>query len=290
MIFPTQLDKNTNKFTSRDSTASISGDSFSLVEIVLGSRRVKRLRACGVELLFLRCGECGKVHAVTYHCTERVCRLCAITIRARLATLWGDILTKYWLPQVDSLYRFRLVTLTLAPVGDVRERVAEIHRCFNLLWRRTWGKDRRAGAIACIEIASQVHIHVLVFGRYLSKFKLSALWSEITGTSCIVDIREVRRLSGAVREVIKYIGKGICDESDPVRVALLAYAFQGKRRVVTKGCFYNVKWKLQIRAYCVGCGGDGLRLCSPREIDESMLAKPIFHVKVVYLVNPYDSS
>ena len=57
-------------------------------------------------------------------------------------------------------------------------------------------KEAWQGGLYAVEAVNKgrgwhVHLHVLVEGGYVSQRLLAADWQELTGDSCIVDIREV---------------------------------------------------------------------------------------------------
>jgi len=138
-----------------------------------------------------------------------------------------------------------MLTLTLRKRdGDLRQEVKRARRAWREFYSQTiWsklGRTQRAGAISSIEISPScmVHLHVLVFGPFIPQASLSRLWKQVTGDSFVVDIREVRRPTEGLTEVVKYISK--FKDIGPDFCVKLLLALNGHRRLSTHGLFYNM--------------------------------------------------
>jgi hypothetical protein len=177
----------------------------------------------------------------------RICPRCA----KRLA---GDLREKYeaviehvlqeqgW--KVQRGWRMRHVTLTaryeLAPESG--EHVVELLNAARDAFHATWGECKGAGAVASIEVGEQGHkwhVHMLVWGPFVSHAELSEVWRRLTGCSvvwlreCGATLEEARGVAG---EVLKYATKFV--DLSPEMLVSLHVALKGRRRVRSWGSFY----------------------------------------------------
>ncbi len=125
---------------------------------------------------------------------------------------WEDRIepaVKYW---VDRGGRARLLTFTL--VRDVDDGRAAFREATRVM-RRFQGRMRSRGFewryVGCVDVGRKTgrpHLHLIEVGeRYLPQKLLSAQWAA-SGGGEIVDVRAVRSVKGAVRELCKYLMKG----------------------------------------------------------------------------------
>lgn len=101
-----------------------------------------------------------------------------------------------------------------------------------------------------------VHIHLVYDGDYIPQRGLSDLWDEITGGSYVVDVREVKTVEGAYREIAKYVFKeedinkwtvGMVEEFETV--------MERRRLYRTFGELYGQRMlPLEKKSECPGCG------------------------------------
>lgn len=244
---PCSLDTATNKFPFER-----------LYELlcVLDPKAAARLRACGTPMP-LKCKDCGVRTMIRFRCTLRVCPECSRVRAEKLRAVWQRVFRTLGALRVIDYRKLSLLTLTIRTDGDVRSRLGRMIRCVNLFWKQTWGAERGSGALIAYEVGENynVHAHILLHGRYISHSRLVRIWREITGDSFVLDIRRVRGLDGAILEVLKYVTKGIVGGTDPYKIALIHMAFRGRRRVVTKGVFYNIGVRVTDSLACASCGG-----------------------------------
>lgn len=103
---------------------------------------------------------------------------------------------------------------------------------------RTW---QGYGYIAALEFApknNMLHVHAIVYGRYVSQRQLSAAWLKLTGDSAIVDIRAIRSPKTATKYVLKYVCKPP-KGGDHIKLVDYLMAIQGSRRLRAGGVFYG---------------------------------------------------
>lgn len=194
---------------------------------------VRRSKCC-VDFSVYECKECEGVYRVPRYCGLRTCPTCAKR-RANKVYRWLKEVVQNL--NITRVYRLRLIVLTYGTEGDLRDRVVEVKRAFVKLWRSfLYGKG--AGAISCVEVGSKsgsVHLHILYFGAYKRWDKLSKEWKRLTG-KWDIDIREVKRESG-IKEVVKYVNKGVAGGFGIDELYGIEKAFEGLRRVSTYGVF-----------------------------------------------------
>ncbi|GAH45527.1 unnamed protein product, partial [marine sediment metagenome] len=113
-------------------------------------------------------------------------------------------------------------------------------------------EEEGAGAVISIELGEKnlsVHIHCLYYGGFIPRKKLIAEWEKHTG-KWYVHINMVRGLKG-IREVVKYTTKGLLNMSYE-KAFEIEKAFEGQRRFITYGLFYNTRFKKKKRE-CPRC-------------------------------------
>lgn len=143
-------------------------------------------------------------------CRDRFCIPCSIDRSRCLATnVLNELKGK----------ATRFVTLTLKQRNDhLRDVLDRITACFRTLRARKWWKQHVAGGCGFIEIKWSaknqdwnVHLHLIVHGRYIPQAELSRNWRSITKDSHIVDVRFVRDNERVGRYVTKYVSKPFND-------------------------------------------------------------------------------
>lgn len=169
---------------------------------------------------FADCGSHAYVYAstetpVSYRlggssCRDRFCIPCSIDRSRCLAT---NVLNQL------KGKKTRFVTLTLKQRYDhPRDVLDRITACFRKLRSKRWWKTKVFGGCGFIEIkwstANEdwnIHLHLIVHGRYLPQAELSRIWHEITQDSHIVDVRFVHDDARVAKYVAKYVSKPFND-------------------------------------------------------------------------------
>lgn len=139
-------------------------------------------------------------------CRDRFCLPCSIDRSRCLATnVLNELKGK----------TTRFITLTLKQRNDhLRDILDRITTCFRKLRARSWWQAHVDGGCGFIEIKYShknddwnVHLHLIVHGRYLPQSDLSRNWYSVTGDSHIVDVRFVHDNERVGRYVTKYVSK-----------------------------------------------------------------------------------
>jgi hypothetical protein len=145
-------------------------------------------------------------------------------------------------PQLKQLgkHELKLVTLTQKNRESLEGAVEDVRADWKKLRRRSPYKEAWQGGLYAVEAVNKgrgwhVHLHVLVEGGYVSQRLLAADWQELTGDSCIVDIRAVDAIYG-LKYTLKYLKKaptvsGYAEEYNEV--------LKGTRLVQAWGSWYG---------------------------------------------------
>jgi len=206
---------------------------------------------CNTQVLAFECKYCGIHYYALLGCGLRTCPECAKDRGNKVFAEINDIvkrvnLKKYWsLKMITFSYGFEQNT----PYSTVIDKVK---KAFTKIWQDILQK-KGTGAIVSIEFGEKnlsIHLHCLFYGGFIPREKLIRAWKMHTG-KWYVDIRMIRGLKG-VREVIKYIAKGLFDIS-PERAFEIEKALEGRRRFITYGIFYK-RIKQEKRFECPLCG------------------------------------
>ncbi len=175
-------------------------------------------------------------------CRDRFCVPCSIDRSRCLATnVLNELKGK----------PTRFVTLTLK---QRREHVSvvldRINNCFRRLRSRKWWKRHVVGGCGFIEVKWStrtedwnVHLHLIVHGRYMPQAELSREWYAITGDSHVVDVRFVKDNERVGRYVTKYVSKPFNDTfaNRPELLDTVVRAMQGRRLCLTFGDWRGLK-------------------------------------------------
>jgi len=204
-----------------------------------------------------RYDNCGGGCIVEYSKTEqryRVmgsychCRHCEPCMKAK-STLITNNLRTILKGQPDSQFRF--ITLTLRHSdAPLKKQIKRLYRCYKTLRAtKEWKSSQRGGA-ATLEVKWNPtakkwhpHLHIISRGSYISTYKLSSLWHDITGDSHIVDIRLISKEKDVAYYVGKYVTKGTNSEvwDDPTVAAEWVTATKGVRMCATFGDWRGMK-------------------------------------------------
>ena len=176
--------------------------------------KAERLETCGTVHGYYACEECpGTKKVVQDFCSlPRLCPSCARVERSKVI---DSILDSVRLIIKDKKfpilgYDWRFITLTVKTAGHYQKAVANAIQGFSKIWKNDLSKTG-AAAVRAVEFGPKngnVHIHVLYYGKFFCKEKLSKIWKRYTG-SYVVDICIVKKgnVENQVREICKYITK-----------------------------------------------------------------------------------
>lgn len=197
----------------------------------------KKRENCNTKVVTLECKTCGFQYLALLGCGLRTCPDCS---RDRANKCFIEIynivkrvkLKKYWsLKMITFSYGFEQYTSYSAVISKITQ-------AFTKIWRNIL-QQKGAGAVVSIELGEKnlsIHLHCLYYGGFIPRETLIKEWKKHTG-KWYVDIRMIRGLKG-IREVIKYITKGLLDMSYE-RAFEIEKALKGHRRFITYGIFYN---------------------------------------------------
>lgn len=192
---------------------------------------------CKSKIVTLECKNCGFQYHTELGCGLRTCPDCAKDRANKVLTEIYNIvkhinIKKYWsLKMITFSYGFEQYTPYSAVISKVKQAFTKIY--YDIL------QQKGTGAVVSVELGERnlsVHIHCLYYGGFIPRETLIAEWERLTG-KWYVDIRKIRGLKG-IREVIKYITKGLLDMSYE-RAFEIEKALKGQRRFITYGIFYN---------------------------------------------------
>lgn len=168
-----------------------------------GTRR-HRLEECGSFAWFIHDTESGQVFIESNSCGLRWCPMCAARVRKTTAANAGD-----WIKHISDP---KFLTLTLKHTdAPLSQQVTQLYRSFALLRKRKQLKDLFQGGIWFFQIKFNdehqqfhPHLHVLLDGKRRERTLISKLWLDITGDSCVIDIRRIWDVDKAAAEVARY--------------------------------------------------------------------------------------
>jgi len=191
---------------------------------------------CNSKIVTLECKNCGLPYHTELGCGLRTCPDCA---KDRAYKVFTEIYNIAKRVKLKEYWTFKMITFSYGfeqytPYSIVINKVKE---AFTKIWRDIL-QQKGAGAVVSIELGEKnlsVHIHCLYYGGFIPREKLITAWKLHTG-KWYVDIRKVRGRKG-IKEVIKYIAKGLLDISYK-RAFEIEKALRGQRRFITYGIFY----------------------------------------------------
>lgn len=169
-------------------------------------RRSERMAKCGLGAV-ITARDDGTAGIRVNMCRDRACPTCSISRGREVAERVEKV--------IDGLATCRMITLTLkADQGSLKARLDRLISCFRLLRREEQWSEAVSGGIYTIEVTRNertnnwhVHLHALVYGKYLPHGRLKRLWLKVTGDSEIVHVRAVESSKKAAWYVAKYATK-----------------------------------------------------------------------------------
>ena len=214
---------------------------------------------CGRRIHKFVAEDFGLEYGIRETCKSRICDRCAESMFRKFRDNGLRIVKT--LPR-DPKRRVSFMTLTFKTRPLTKKYIRDCEKAVRLFvnrffgrwfykYNRDSGKFRQTknridcGAIAVLEIgpAGNVHFHLLVFG-YFHPFKfMSKVWSDLTGDSYRIDIRQVSQATKdspkyAIEYILKYIRKPPAFHS-PAQYVDFLDLLKGIRRLHTYGVFYN---------------------------------------------------
>src|SRR4030067_709153 len=192
---------------------------------------------------------------VSFRCEYRICPVCGGERRYKVKQKLNQIFKQ--LPQIRG-HRLMFLTLTKRArygEGELKEGIRNFLAQVRVFMNQFSPSRQKSGAIVVLEIGPNfnLHVHCIVFGPYIPQEVLSRAWEQISTDSFIVDIREVRKLRGAVSYLLKYVTKPP-HFTDPDNYVTMFVELYRVRAMRTYGIFYNFKVSKQDSG-CPICGG-----------------------------------
>ncbi len=240
--------------------------------------RANRIASCGRGAVLIECKPCGAPHFVPLRCGGRTCPTCAPRGAAALADRTAARVSLHDLvmettpwdgPGKPQRRSWRMLTLTTPAAPNLEDRfsraeqrrqVKRARAAWGPFWRSTvWGKqvrspgDRSKRARKDTSFAmggessprGMVHLHVAVYGEYVSQRQLQALWGDALGVQApVLDVRTVKGAGGiaaALREILKYVTKGEKGPRQAAHAASVEAAWRGVRRLEVGGALRRIR-------------------------------------------------
>lgn len=212
-----------------------------------------RLNNCGNKYVLLECKDCQQKYFVPLSCGLRSCPKCAKRYNDNFSSnLWDKIGEL----KVSRYIKFRHIVLNWGTDGTLEYGVYRSFKAWLSIWN-TYFKGSGCGAIAFLEFGEKnqsVHLHVLFYGKYIPQEKLKKWWFARTGKWNVF----IRRATGkgAIREVVKYINKGISTNDFEKNYEIESVLF-GRKRIRRYGVFIHKKGEPllnQKKLTCSKCG------------------------------------
>ena len=213
-----------------------------LIRTHQSASRIMSFQSCGYGAYVLKSYEDPPRYRVAgCSCHDRFCQVCAAERSQAIALNVSEKL---------GSVRARFVTLTLrqTPIG-LQAAIDRLYECFRQLQRLKFWRERVKGGVGFLELKHNhdaglwnVHLHLLVQGKFLPQKLLSRTWHAVTGDSYIVDVRMPKGKSDVVRYVTKYASKPLNTsyvfDAQLLDEALLA--LKGRRLCTTFGGWRGV--------------------------------------------------
>lgn len=196
-------------------------------------------------------------------CHLRVCPECARRDAGRLLARYLPAMKKV-VAQKNRAYRLKHIVLTTAlslDHPDLPEKLRYAYSCvgrlFDLYFGKSWVR-RGMGYIVAAEfgeLGMMLHFHLLFYGPFMVKQRLSDLWKQLTGYH-IVHVKallaEQGDMASSAAEVLKYATK--LTHLRPQYIPLLLSVLKGTRRIRSRGVFYNMAKADERERVCPDCG------------------------------------
>lgn len=229
------------------------------------------------------CSEHPKQHpkVIQKHtCGLRYCPTCATRFSARFIARYVPHITH--IANQPGNRRLRHIILT-TPFSledpDIKERYKAHQRFVRDVMDEVQpdGWREKQGYLACDEFGEtgfKLHTHILHYGRYIQKDKITTAMTRISGGEC--EINYVRGVAAdadaiekSIKETLKYCTKFWREDDngerkmiDPYLMPLLAHVLKGQRRVRSYGVFYGINEELinELPGECETCGSSMVKV------------------------------
>lgn len=235
------------------------------------------------------CPACGTGKVYMETCHLRICPECAHRLAARLVARYAPVLTdlaasghpSYSVRKIELTTPYHLMDGAFSvfethelnvdePRARLRDMFAAALRVFDTLLRPGW-RMSQALAIAAEygPRGDKLHFHILHYGEFIPKRKLTEVWQAETGGVCQINwIKRVPddNVQASVSETFKYVVKFWKQKKDGTVIRVkaeivptLAKVLKGQRRVRTYGLLYGVPEPEPEPLRCSVCGMELVR-------------------------------
>lgn len=170
------------------------------------TRLLERLENCRTRARFTQHIPTGIVKVASTSCHVKGCPLCAAGKSA-----W---LTKRLSAEFSNTPDLKFMTLTLKHDDQpLYSKIREITKNFRNFRNNKYLKSHVKGGFWSLELKKgnddlwHVHLHTIIQADFMPQKLLSEIWEKVTGTSKIVDIRQVKNPDVAAKYCAKYVTK-----------------------------------------------------------------------------------
>ena len=197
---------------------------------------------CRTSSWFIVNSESREVRVATRTCKLRWCPMCA---KARMRHLTSEVTS--WFENVKNP---KFLTLTVQHNEEpLHDQIEYLYDCFKNFRKRKLVKDKIDGGVWFFQIHKSktdglwhCHLHCVIDSGFIPQKKLSDLWLKCTLTSCVVDIRAVKRPEIIAEYVARYAARpSILGELEPEDRIDLVRALQGRRLVGAWGTARKIR-------------------------------------------------
>lgn len=216
-------------------------------------------------------------------CDGRYCPDCAHRQVARFARRYVPAVLACVKKRGYNRLRHIVLTTPLALTDPYcAQKVTEYWRAVGRLWKWLTSRNPKwttAGTIEAFEFGAnglKLHFHIIHYGRYLPQLAISEAWHELTdGQAEVTYVRGITsdddatddEIANEVIEILKYSVKfwsktpaGDIKYILPELMPPLLGVLKGKRRVRSRGIFYNIPEEPRQPLCCETCGNEMLRV------------------------------
>lgn len=220
-------------------------------------RQADRFETCGLQYAIVGCHDCKGPLVGPKRCEVRICESCARKFAAAVRTRIAEIAEELTPRKGKQLALLTLTKKTFPNYLPTSNEVRQLNRCARKLINEFWPKKDGGGGFAVLEVGdnNNLHIHALIYGRFVLQEVISKRWLELTGDSPVVDIRSLHKARTGIGYLLKYVAKPKKTD-DPVELAHYLHLLIGIRRIHTYGVFYNrFRLRPSTGCPCPRCGG-----------------------------------
>ena len=251
-----------------------------------------RVSDCGSSYRLVTCDDgCKSKFIMVQRCGSHLCRYCARIYAAKIREYFIKPVIAYHKQSKSKTHRFMFLTLTSnQPTTDKlpRQLLRDAKKLFDMLYP---GPDQGAFFKLDIGASGNIHLHCIVYGKYVSQSVISELWQKIHGAK-IIHIEQCKTPEQAANYCSKYLVKPVEDDMIPApfeSVNLeetpyflgLCCLIRGTRRVQqyrASGIFHKLKYKpIKQICTCPICGHKVIFSSPIDYIEEPPIGLALYH-------------